>query len=142
NEYDAWQASGVSGQGARSFYYPPKSQNCRDCHMPLVKSSDPGNRDGMIHSHRFAAANTAIPTVNNDHAQLEATEKFLTSGFMSVDLFAATPVEESKGQVQMKRGGDATPQTASTFGVGEESDSGGQVTIRNIDKVAAPLNNP
>jgi len=26
NEYDNWQASGVSGQGARSFYYPPKPQ--------------------------------------------------------------------------------------------------------------------
>src|SRR5215831_3755103 len=24
NEYDNWQASGVSGQGARSFYYPPR----------------------------------------------------------------------------------------------------------------------
>jgi tetratricopeptide (TPR) repeat protein len=143
NEYDAWQASGVSGQGARSFYYPPKPQNCRDCHMPLVKSSDPGNRDGMIHSHRFAAANTAIPTVNNDQAQLQATEKFLTSGFISVDLFAATPVEDSKGQVEMKRSAsDSGPQAASTFGVGEESDTGGPVTIRNIDKVAAPLNNP
>ncbi|MGA9710892.1 MAG: multiheme c-type cytochrome, partial [Candidatus Sulfotelmatobacter sp.] len=28
NEYDNWQASGVSGQGARSFYYPPKPQQC------------------------------------------------------------------------------------------------------------------
>ena len=34
NEYDNWQASGVSGQGARSFYYPPKPQQCADCHMP------------------------------------------------------------------------------------------------------------
>src|ERR1039457_2640248 len=25
NDYDNWQASGVSGQGARSFYYPPKT---------------------------------------------------------------------------------------------------------------------
>ena len=29
NEYDNWQASGVSGQGARSFYYPPKSSDLR-----------------------------------------------------------------------------------------------------------------
>ena len=35
NDYDNWQASGVSGEGARSFYYPPKSQKCADCHMPL-----------------------------------------------------------------------------------------------------------
>src|SRR5437588_215693 len=42
NEYDNWQASGISGQGARSFYYPPKSQQCSDCHMPAVKSNDAG----------------------------------------------------------------------------------------------------
>src|SRR5258706_2126343 len=34
NEYDNWQASGVSGQGARSFYYPANSMMCADCHMP------------------------------------------------------------------------------------------------------------
>jgi len=143
NEYDSWQASGVSGQGARSFYYPPKSQSCRDCHMPMVKSSDPGNVDGMIHSHRFAAANTAIPYVDGDQKQLNETEKFLQSGFITVDLFAATPIEESKNEVQMRRrAGDASPTLASTFGVGEESDQSGPVTIRNIDKVAAPLNAP
>ena len=27
NDYDNWQASGVSGQGARSFYYPPKPRS-------------------------------------------------------------------------------------------------------------------
>ena len=29
NDYDNWQASGVSGQGARSFYYPPKTPDLR-----------------------------------------------------------------------------------------------------------------
>ncbi len=29
NEYDNWQASGVSGQGARSFYYPAESVDLR-----------------------------------------------------------------------------------------------------------------
>src|SRR5258707_12726993 len=59
NDYDNWQASGVSGQRARSFYYPPATSTCRGCHMPIVKSSDPGNKDGMNHSHRFAAAHMA-----------------------------------------------------------------------------------
>jgi hypothetical protein len=36
NDYDNWQASGVSGQGARSFYYPPspppaRTATCRSC---------------------------------------------------------------------------------------------------------------
>jgi hypothetical protein len=43
NEYDNWQASGVSGLGARSFYYPPKPQQCADCHMPSAKSKDFAN---------------------------------------------------------------------------------------------------
>ena len=93
NDYDNWQASGVSGQGARSFYYPTKTQNCADCHMPMVASSDPGNIGGKVHSHRFPAANTAVPYANQDQAQLRLTEKFLTSGFISVDIFAVSPVE-------------------------------------------------
>jgi len=56
NDYDAWQASGVSGQGARSFYYPEKSSTCVDCHMPLVPSREAGHHGGQVHSHRFAAA--------------------------------------------------------------------------------------
>src|SRR5258705_266830 len=54
NEYDNWQGSGVSGEGARSFYYPPAPQGCADCHMPLVASRDPAARDGRVHSSRVA----------------------------------------------------------------------------------------
>jgi len=143
NDYDNWQASGVSGQGARSFYYPQQSSNCADCHMPQVPSHDPGNRAGMVHSHRFAAANTAIPTINHDDAQEKATEAFLKSGFITVDLFAASPVETaSKGQVEMKRRGNDAPTLASTFAVGEEAEQTGPVTLREVGKIAAPINAP
>ncbi len=91
NEYDAWQGSGVSGLGARAFYYPEKAKDCGDCHMPLVRSSDRGNRDGFVHSHRFPGANTAVPFVNRDEAQLKATRDFLTAGILTVDIFAASP---------------------------------------------------
>ena len=70
NEYDNWQASGVSGQGARSFYYPPKPQQCADCHMPAEASKDAGNLNGFVHSHRFLGANTAS-------AQREWTDAFV-----------------------------------------------------------------
>ena len=110
NDYDNWQASGVSGQGARSFYYPDKPSTCADCHMPLVASKDAGNRDGKIHSHRFAAANTAVPTVEGDRAQLEATEKFLKSGFITVDIFAVTPVDAGEGQPMVRREGRCPDQ--------------------------------
>ena len=65
NEYDNWQASGVSGQGARSFYYPPKPSQCADCHMPKTASRDMGAVNGLIHSHRFPGANTALPTITS-----------------------------------------------------------------------------
>ncbi|HEV2697075.1 MAG TPA: multiheme c-type cytochrome, partial [Terriglobales bacterium] len=91
NEYDNWQASGVSGQGARSFFYPAKPAGCADCHMPLTHSSDMGNISGFVHSHRFPAANTAVPTANGDADQLRLTEAFLKSGILSVDIFAISP---------------------------------------------------
>jgi len=143
NDYDNWQASGVSGQGARSFYYPEKSSACSDCHMPLVASHDVGNRKGMVHSHRFAAANTAVATVNHDQEQEHATEEFLKSGFITVDLFAASPVDGgSNGPVGMRRRAGAAPALASTFAVGEEAEQSGPVAIREVGKIAAPLDAP
>jgi Flp pilus assembly protein TadD len=142
DEYDNWQASGVSGQGARSFYYPAESATCGKCHMPMVASQDPGSRAGMVHSHRFAAANTAVPTVGHDDVQLKATEQFLQSGFITVDLFAATEVTAAKGQTVMLRRADDALALSSTFAVGEESEQTGPAILREVGKVAAPLNAP
>jgi Flp pilus assembly protein TadD len=144
NEYDNWQASGVSGQGARSFYYPAKSQVCTDCHMPLAPSGDPGNRDGKVHSHRFPGANTAVAYANRDEEQMRVTEDFLKSGFITVDIFAASPVEEPvgrAGETEMLRRGD-TVQANSTFAVGEEAEHTGAAVIRDVGKIEAPLDAP
>ena len=74
--------------GARSFYYPPKPQQCQDCHMPATKSADMGNIDGKIHSHAFPGANTALPFANQDPHQMEMQQGFLKSGVVTVDIFA------------------------------------------------------
>jgi tetratricopeptide (TPR) repeat protein len=137
NDYDNWQASGF-GYGARSFYYPPKGQTCTDCHMPLVPSTEAGNRNGQIHSHTFAAANMAVPFVNDDQKQMEATKKFLTSGFITVDIFAAAPVEEKNGTRMVRRAATG-PQVMSGIAAGEESDQPGDTFIREVGKVAAPI---
>ena len=102
NDYDTWQASGVSGLGARSFYYPEKSLTCGGCHMPLVPSRDPGNRNGVIHAHRLPAANTALAHVNGEHEQMKVTEQFLKSGFITMDIFAAAPAENPAGLAMMR----------------------------------------
>ncbi len=121
NEYDNWQASGVSGQGARSFYYPDKPQKCVDCHMPLIPSKDAGNIDGFVHNHRFPGANTALPVANQDQEQLKVTTDFLKDNQLRVDIFAM-----SEPGRNLKQGSANTnkrsrePKLASTFAIGEE----------------------
>jgi tetratricopeptide (TPR) repeat protein len=120
NEYDNWQGSGVSGQGARSFYYPETPQTCGGCHMPLVASDDPAADNGFVRSHRFPGANTALPHVNNDPVQLAAVQNFLRAGQVSVDVFGVARVDERPAAAN--RGARAAaPQLSSTFAVGEES---------------------
>ena len=139
NDYDNWQASGVSGQGARSFYYPPQSATCSGCHMPLVESSEPGSHDGKIHSHRFPAANTALPVANRDQEQLAATLKFLQSGFMSVDIFAVSPVTSNPTETEMVRRKNEAPQAESGFAVGEEAEQTGPAVLRQVGQLSAPI---
>ena len=87
NDYDGWQKSGVSHQGALSFYYPETAKKCVDCHMPLVASTDAANIDGKVHSHRFPAANTALPFVNQHEEQLRIVTEFLQDDVVTLDLF-------------------------------------------------------
>ena len=93
---------------------------------------------GRIHSHRFPAANMAVAYVNGDHGQMKSTEEFLKSGFISVDIFAATPAETGGGLQMMRRSADG-PQVASQTAVGEEAEQPGQVLIREVGKLAAPV---
>ena len=141
NEYDNWQASGVSGQGARSFYYPPKPQQCADCHMPLVPSTDPAARDGKVHSHRFAAANTALPFVNRDPEQLKAVQTFLQDGAVTVDVFGIVPRRRRRRRRSRRPRRRASRRLASTFAVGEESMNFGapQAVLAPPADVAGPL---
>ena len=121
NEYDNWQASGVSGQGARAFYYPKSPMNCADCHMPMVQSKDDGNINGLVHSHRFPGANTAVPTANQDEGQYEFARKFLQDKQLSVDIFALSPAgKESSPPIRNESG---KQELSTTFAVGEESEA-------------------
>jgi hypothetical protein len=66
NQYDSWRKSRWHHEGDVE-----KTVSCRECHMPLVDSTDPaaGDRhdpnrstsDGKHRSHRFLAANQFIP---------------------------------------------------------------------------------
>ena len=136
NEYDNWQASGVSGFGARSFYYPPKSQQCADCHMPAVKSNDAGSIQGVVHSHAFPGGNTAVPTANQDAAQLKLSENFLKDS-VTVDIFAISPAPPKTVSPIAER----TEELSTNFAVGEEAETSiPQASGRAAFPVSAPLN--
>ncbi|QDT90848.1 tetratricopeptide repeat protein [Gimesia algae] len=93
NHYDSFLLSGVSGHGARSFYYPPQAQeNCNKCHMPAKPSNDFGARhfydskELSVHNHLFPAANTGIAALRNDPETVAIHEAFLKDN-LRVDFF-------------------------------------------------------
>ncbi len=93
NHYDPYLLSGVSGHGARSFYYPPKAEdNCNKCHMPLVGSDDFGAKffDGAnelsVHDHLFPSANTGIAWLRDKDLIIKAHQEFLQD-IVRVDIF-------------------------------------------------------
>ncbi len=146
NEYDNWQASGVSGQGARSFYYPAKPQTCVDCHMPLVASRDAGSHDGLVHSHRFPAANTGVAFANQDAEQLRVVEEFLKDRQISVDIFGIARAERGGPMAGAEatppgRAGAAaeTPRAATTFAVGEEAETGVRTAAPPQPQAVGPI---
>ncbi|QDT19233.1 tetratricopeptide repeat protein [Gimesia chilikensis] len=93
NHYDSFLLSGVSGHGARSFYYPPKAQeNCNKCHMPAKESNDFGARhfygakELSVHNHLFPAANTGIAALRGDQETVAVHQEFLKDN-LRVDFF-------------------------------------------------------
>lgn len=95
NHYDTYLLSGVSGHGARSFYYPDQAKrNCAACHMPLRPSRDfganffnPTNQsERYIHSHFFPGANTGVASLRRDTNAVNAEADFLKNS-LRVDIF-------------------------------------------------------
>ena len=85
NQYDNWAASHWNHKGdARA------TVECRECHMPLVDSTDPAAGDSMDYnrraddhkhrSHRFLAANSFVPAflhLDGAEKQVELTNSWL-----------------------------------------------------------------
>ena len=89
NDYDPWHDSGISGNAARTFFVPPNSRNCQDCHMSREKAvmGDLAAKNGMVKSHRFLAVNTALPALRKDKDTINRIKEFL-SGRVSIDIAA------------------------------------------------------
>lgn len=105
NHYDTYLLSGVSGHGARSFYYPPVAQtDCNGCHMPEVASNDLGSKYSdklgslAVKDHLFIGANTAIEYWYDAEKEIERTTKFLKES-LRVDIFGVREEGSVEGRL-------------------------------------------
>lgn len=86
---DELQMSSFSKESPHPFYVRDKA-SCNTCHMTreAAPKFDVAAKEGTIVSHRWPAANTAIPFFYNFTDQLDAVTKFLQSDVVGVDIFA------------------------------------------------------
>jgi hypothetical protein len=110
NELDAWQDSGIAGNNPATWYEPPKTARCQDCHMQTVPAmrGDLAAKAGVVKSHSFFSANTALPFIRGEAESVARVERYLREGKMSVDLFA---VVRGDGRVErpLERAGPLQP---------------------------------
>jgi tetratricopeptide repeat protein/cytochrome c554/c'-like protein len=86
---DELQQSSFSKESPHPFYVRDK-ETCNTCHMKREPAPlfDVSAKNGTLVSHRWAAANTAIPTFYKWKEQLEAVVKFIEDDKVGVDIFA------------------------------------------------------
>jgi tetratricopeptide (TPR) repeat protein len=109
NHYDTYLLSGVSGHGARSFYYPPQAkENCAACHMPLQPSGDFGARDfdgsgkRTVHNHRFPGSNTGLFTLLQREDRYKAhSEEFQKTIDLHANYLRGTAADGSDRKVRI-----------------------------------------
>lgn len=98
DQYGEWLASPFSARNDKGFH-KDTVKTCRDCHMPLVPSRDPAaGKDGMVRSHRFIAANTAVPWLDGDEEQYLLTKEWLKGRKLLVDIFIPRDREGTRSQ--------------------------------------------
>lgn len=108
--YDEWQMSSHSNESPLPFYKKPRS-TCLSCHMkPETATTDAAAKEGKITSHRWPAANTAIPYFYGFKEQERAVTEFLEANKIGVDIFtlkkgAAYPTQrEGTDLVTLRKG--------------------------------------
>lgn len=90
NEYDAWHNSGFAHNNPTTWYEPPQTKSCQDCHMAAEAAThrDVSAKSGKVRSHRFLGANTALPFIRGDAAAVDRVESFLKDSKLRIDVFA------------------------------------------------------
>lgn len=124
---DELQMSAFSKESPHPFYVRDKA-TCATCHMrpEEAKFFDFAAKNGTVSSHRFAAANTAIPAFYGYKEQLEAVEKFLTDDKLGIDIFAIRRQPSSGGNEEF-----IAPVNRQNFKIGEGDTITADVVITN-----------
>lgn len=86
---DEYQMSSFSKESPHPYYVRDK-ETCNSCHMKREPAPlfDVSAKQGKLASHRWPAANTAIPFFYNWPEQLDAVTKFLEVDAVGIDIFA------------------------------------------------------
>ena len=86
---DELQQSSFSKESPHPFYVRDK-ETCNTCHMKREPAPlfDVSAKNGTLVSHRWAAANTAIPTYYKWKEQLDAVINFIEDDKVGIDIFA------------------------------------------------------
>ncbi|CAD6882333.1 hypothetical protein [Methylomonas albis] len=86
DDYMAWLNGPYSGQTRQTFAHA-EQRRCQDCHFPLQPGKDPSaSQSGLIKTHFNVGANTAIPWVTQNLAQLERTRQFLVADQVRISI--------------------------------------------------------
>jgi Tfp pilus assembly protein PilF/nitrate/TMAO reductase-like tetraheme cytochrome c subunit len=86
---DEYQMSSFSKESPHPYYVRDK-ETCNSCHMKREPAPlfDVSAKQGQLTSHRWPAANTAIPFFYKWPEQLDAVTKFLEADAVGIDIFA------------------------------------------------------
>jgi tetratricopeptide (TPR) repeat protein len=86
---DEYQMSSFSKEVPHPYYVRDK-ETCNSCHMKKEAAPlfDVSAKEGKLATHRWAAANTAIPFFYKWPEQLDAVTKFLQNDALGIDIFA------------------------------------------------------
>ena len=138
NEYDNWQASGVSGAGRAFFLLSAAAAAMRRLPHAADALLTIWETRGNVHSHSFPGRiQRCLMQIKTQHS-LRFTENFLKSGAVTVDIFRCG----ARSSNDVERSAAAT-DLSTTFAVGEEAENkitAGRGKFEAAAPVTAPLN--
>jgi hypothetical protein len=113
-------------KNATPFYVRDK-ETCNTCHMNGSSALfDVSAKNGTLATHRWAAANTAIPTFYKWKDQLDAVSRFLEDDKLGVDIFAIRRKAAGGGAEEL-----IAPLNHSSFTIGKGDRLTAEVVITN-----------